>query len=141
MGNLGRVEDRTVRWRRHENNLSGRMGRDFLTRTAFARGVLKRHRCFALAQQLSDIAYVMTQGRLDADEGTRLLTLFARELRRQDRMTGFFSSLTDPKDFRFQLRSHPVKAAFGVLLLGAIFLRERLSKLRRAMLDSRGVRS
>lgn len=130
VGRFGRIEDRLVQWRRHDNNISGRIGKSFLERMAFSRGKFAKAHSVALAQQTSDITHAMMQGRLDVGEGIRLLLLFTNQIRKHYRRGDFFDALASKTNLGTYIFWHPLNGVYGCTILFSLYVREKVFNLR-----------
>jgi glycosyltransferase involved in cell wall biosynthesis len=126
MGSFGRLDNSLVQWRRHENNLSGRLGKGFFQSVAFSKGRFVEAHSVAISQQVSDLTHKMMQRKIGIDDGLRLLLLFTNQIRKNCRSVDFFVALENKESLNNYLFRHPLNSAFGFAFLLYIHSKERM---------------
>lgn len=133
-GNYARLDECLVKWRRHDNNMSGRTGRGFFERLLFTNGKFLNDHSIALAQQMSDVIHAMMRRDIDERRSTWLLLRYANKVRQNQKRSGFFNALAEGKFGIIEfILHHPFYSIYGLTLLLSLYAREKTFSFRQRL--------
>ena len=130
-GNYARLNECLVKWRRHENNMSGTTGQSFFESLLFVNGKFLNDHSIALAQQISDTTHAMMRGIIDDKKSAWLLLRYSKMIHKNQKWSGFFLSLQSGKlcIIKYMCR-HPLYSIFALVFISFQYARHKAKNFR-----------